>query len=249
MNFPKVSIITVVYNSKKSLATTLESIKKIQYPNKEIIIVDGNSSDGTKEIIEKNYLDISKWISEPDSGIYDAMNKGIGLSTGEFIWFINAGDKIHDSYILDHIFKGKEHYSDFYYGDTLILSSDGEILGLRGKKPSKRLKFNSFKRGMTVCHQSMIVRRSIVPKYNLIYRYSSDFDWVIRILKKDIIIENCNTIFSTYLQGGTTSQNRLKSLIERYHIMVNHYGVTSTIWHHFLFIFKMFLPKYRKYIE
>ena len=91
MVYPKISIITVVYNAKSALQKTLDSIKQVRYPNKEVIIIDGGSTDGTKSVIEKNYLDISMWISEKDNGIYDAMNKAINMATGEFIWFMKIG--------------------------------------------------------------------------------------------------------------------------------------------------------------
>ena len=247
MVYPKVSIITVVYNAKSALQKTLDSIKQVRYPNKEVIIIDGGSTDGTKSVIEKNYLDISMWISEKDNGIYDAMNKAINIATGEFIWFMNAGDTIYDPYILESLFKGKEQFADFYYGDTLVVSATGKILGLRRKKPSKSLKWTSFKRGMTVCHQSMIIKRSIVPLYDLSYRYSSDFDWVIKILKKGAVVKNTNKIISVFETGGATTQNQSKSLEERYNIMVKYYGYADTIYHHFLFGFNVFKPGYRPF--
>ena len=247
MVYPKISIITVVYNAKSALQKTLDSVKRIQYPDKEIIIVDGGSTDGTKSVIEANYLDITMWVSEKDRGIYDAMNKALSMATGEFVWFLNAGDTVYDPYILESLFKGNERYADFYYGDTLVVSPTGKILGLRRKKPSRLLRWTSFKRGMTVCHQSMIVKRSVVPYYDLSYRYSSDFDWVIKILKKGVVIKNTNKIISVFETGGATTQNRSKSLEERYNIMVKYYGYADTIYNHFMFGFNVFKPSYRSF--
>ncbi len=244
---PKVTVITVLYNSKDALQRTINSVRELKYPNIEYIIVDGYSTDGTREVIESNYLDITRWISEKDSGIYDAMNKGIDLATGEYIWFVNAGDIIYDPYILDTILKGSEQYYDIYYGDTLIASETGEILGLRAKRPPRRLTWKSFKRGMTVCHQSLIVRRAIVPKYNLSYRFSSDVDWVINILKTDVDCCNTKAIISVFEEGGATKQNKCKSLGERWSVMRKHYGFLPTLVSHITFTLNIFKPKYRKF--
>lgn len=247
MDFPKVSIITVVFNSAKLLQRTINSVRQLTYPNVEYVIVDGNSTDSTKEIIERNYLHITRWISEPDKGIYDAMNKALGLSTGDFVWFINAGDTIYDPYILDNIFKGKEKFADIYYGETIITNEEGEELGLRVKKLPKKLTWLSFRHGMTVCHQSIIVRRKLAPKYNTEYRFSADFDWVIRILKQDgVTTYNTRRILSIFQEGGATTKNHKKSLKERWHIMVKYYGFLSTLYHHILFLTNIFKPKYRK---
>lgn len=249
MDFPKISIITVVYNSADLLQRTIDSVSALKYTNIEYIIVDGNSTDGTKSLIEKNYLSISSWISEPDGGIYDAMNKAIEMATGDYLWFINAGDTIYDPYILQNIFGGREQYSDFYYGDTIIMSETGKILGLRRKKPSRKLRWTSFKRGMTVCHQSIVVRRSVVPKYDLQYRYSSDFDWVIKILKSGVSVQNTHCIMSIFAEGGATTKNHTKSLKERWNIMCKYYGLAMTTISHAMFCLNILLPKYRKFAK
>ncbi len=245
--FAKVSIITVVYNAKSALERTIKSVTKVKYPNLEYIIVDGGSTDGTRSVIESNYLIVDRWISEPDKGIYDAMNKGLSLATGEYVWFMNAGDLIYDPLILETIFKGSEYFSDLYYGDTLISSPEGEILGLRGKKPPKSLKVNSFRNGMSVCHQSIIVRKSLTSEYNLEYRFSSDIDWVINILKRGASTCNLGVIVSQFEVGGATTKNHLKSLSERWKIMRLHYGLTATLVSHIRFCFNILKSKYRKY--
>ena len=104
-NQPKVSIITVCFNAKEMLITTLEDIRKQKYDNLEYIVVDGKSSDGTLDLLN-NYQDIiSKIVSEPDKGIYDAMNKGINIATGEWVIFMNAGDTFANENILTRVFK------------------------------------------------------------------------------------------------------------------------------------------------
>ncbi len=134
-----------------------------------------------------------------------------------------------------------------YYGETLISSSEGDILGLRGKRIPKLLRWKSFRKGMTVCHQSIIVRRSLVPKYDLKYRFSSDVDWVIRILRSGVEVCNTNSVISIFEEGGATTKNHWASLKERWSVMRYHYGLVSCVLSHIAFLFNIFKPKYRKY--
>lgn len=243
---PKISIITVVYNAKEPLRETLENLKALKYDNKEIIVIDGDSSDGTKSVIEHYSLDISVWVSEPDKGLYDAMNKGLRLSTGEYVWFINAGDKVYSVDTLNNIFDGKEFHSDIYFGETLITTKDGVTLGLRKKKLPKKLRWQSFRHGMVVCHQSIIIKRRIAPLYNLKYRYAADIEWVLESLKKARSIYNTHQILSIFTEGGISTTSRHASLKERFTIMRHHFGLTQTLLSHVSFIFDILKPKYRK---
>lgn len=101
----KISVITVNYNNKKGLEATINSVISQKYLDFEFIIVDGNSNDGSKDIIYKKRNYITKWISEPDSGIYNAMNKGVKMSTGDYLIFMNSGDEFYDTQVLDKIAK------------------------------------------------------------------------------------------------------------------------------------------------
>lgn len=246
MTRPKVSIITVVYNAKDALEATLENLNALKYAEKEIIVIDGNSSDGTKDVIAKFALDITTFVSEPDSGIYDAMNKGLMLATGDYVWFMNAGDFVYSPDVLANIFHGQEIYADVYYGETMILDENGVQLGLRKKRVPKKLKWQSFKRGMVVCHQSIIVKRNIAPKYNLSYKYAADIEWVLQILKCAKSTYNTKQIISKFSEGGTSTTHRRASLNERYKIMNNHFGKIQTIFSHISFVFDVLKPKYRK---
>ncbi|MEG1634738.1 MAG: glycosyltransferase family 2 protein [Rikenellaceae bacterium] len=243
---PKVSIITVVYNAKEALEKTINNIRQIDYENLEYIIVDGGSTDGTKEVIEANSLWVTSWISQPDKGLYDAMNKGMRLATGAYVWFINAGDFVYSPDILKNIFAGYENYADIYYGDTVILSENGGTKGLRGKKLPKKLTLRSFKMGMVVCHQSFIVKKSIAPIYNLRYKYAADVDWVMECTRRAKTILNTRFILSKFIEGGVSSKQRNKSLKERYRIMITYFGKSRTIYYHMLIALNYFKPKYRK---
>lgn len=243
---PSVSIITVVYNAADDLRLTLENLLKIHYDNLELIVIDGGSTDGTRGVIEEHSVEISHWLSEPDEGIYDAMNKGLKMASGDYVWFINAGDTVCDEYVLENIFKGREQYADVYYGETLILSKEGEIKGLRRKKLPRRLTWHSLKAGMVVCHQSFIAMRDIVPMYDTKYRYAADIDWVIETLRRSKKIEYTHTILSVFREGGVSTSHRKESLIERFRIMRHYYGLFRTLISHVVFVAELFGPKYRK---
>ena len=185
---PKFSIITVTYNAEKVLEDTIQSVIFQTYRNVEYIIVDGASKDHTLEIVNKYHNRINKVISEPDKGLYDAMNKGIQLATGDYLCFLNAGDKFHDSETLQkvvHTLKDQE-LPDVIYGETAIVDEEGHFLHMRRLSTPAHLNWKSFKQGMLVCHQAFFVNRelAIIHLYDLQYLFSSDFDWCIRIMKK-----------------------------------------------------------------
>lgn len=231
MDNPKISVVTVVYNSKALIENTVKSIINQSYNHIEYIVVDGGSTDGTIDILNSYKKNISTLISEPDHGIYDAMNKGIRLATGDFVVFINSGDKFSSPDILENIFSNPEAASaDVVYGDTDITDSEGNIIHSRRHRPPESLNWKSFKRGMLVCHQSFIARRNLVESYNLNYRYAADFDWCIRILKKSKSVYNSRQVISLFLEGGQTRKTIVPGLKERFKIMRHHYGLVSAIY-------------------
>lgn len=247
MNNPKISIIIVVYNSKIALKNTLNNVIELKYANKELIVIDGNSTDGTKDVIINYSMHITNWISESDNGIYDAMNKGLSIAKGQYVWFINAGDYIYSKYTLENIFKLDDIDCDMYYGDTLIIDKNGKTLGLRRKKLPKTLTWHSFKNGMVVCHQSVIIKKELVTKYDTKYKYSADYKWVLDALKRSKTIKNTNEIVSIFSTGGASSIHLRQSLQERYCIMQEYFGFISTLFSHFKFLFEFFKRKYRPY--
>ena len=241
---PKFSIITVTYNAEKVLEDTIQSVIFQTYRNVEYIIVDGASKDHTLEIVNKYHNRINKVISEPDKGLYDAMNKGIQLATGDYLCFLNAGDKFHDSETLQkvvHTLKGQE-LPDVIYGETAIVDEEGHFLHMRRLSTPAHLNWKSFKQGMLVCHQAFFVNRELAINhlYDLQYRFSADFDWCIRIMKKAKCLHNTRLTLIDYLNGGMTTQNHKASLKERFRIMAKHYGLISTILHHGWFVIRLF---------
>ncbi|MEG2319000.1 MAG: glycosyltransferase family 2 protein [Mucinivorans sp.] len=244
---PKVSIITVVRNAAQALNSTLEALVAMDYPNKEIILIDGLSTDLTPEVIKRYAQHISYWVSEKDSGLYDAMNKGIQAATGDYLWFINAGDKPYSPHTLSLIFAAGEPLHDIYFGGALIVDAQGAPLGLRRKALPRELSWRSLQWGMVVCHQSFLVSRAIAPRYDLHYRYASDIDWVIRCLKASTSTHNTHLILSQFAQGGLSSAHRAESWRERYAIMRHHYGPARTTLLHLWFVLRAALERGRDY--
>lgn len=238
---PKFSIITVTYNAAKVLEDTIQSIVTQTYKNTEYIIVDGGSTDGTLDIIQKYKEHIHTVVSEPDKGLYDAMNKGIKLATGDYICFLNAGDGLHEDDTLQqmvHSITGTE-LPDVLYGETEIVDSEGHFLHMRRLSAPEKLTWKSFKKGMLVCHQAFFARRDRVEPYDLQYRFSADFDWCIRIMKKAKVLHNTHLTIIDYLNEGMTTQNQKASLKERFRIMAKHYGMASTIMYHAWFVLRL----------
>lgn len=243
MPSPKFSIITVTFNAEKTIKRTLKSVTAQSYTNIEHIIVDGASQDNTLNIIKEYQQDTTKIIHEPDKGIYDAMNKGIKQATGDYLCFLNAGDSLHNSHTLRDITDSinERGFPDIIYGDTDIINDEGIFLYKRRLSPPEQLNWKSFKKGMLVCHQSFYVRRELALNYDLQYKFSSDFDWCIRIMKKADIFYNTHMVLTDYLNEGMTTKNHNKSLKERFHIMSKYYGIPETVIRHIGFIFRNLL--------
>lgn len=233
-SFPKVSIITICYNAAETIEKTLKSVVAQDYPNIEYLIIDGKSKDNTLEIVSKYKDQIALILSEPDKGIYDAMNKGMEKATGDYIWYMHADDQIYASDTLSIIMKNHQ-YEDFIYGKALLIDEQGNERSLETRKPhpkDKDLSWKTMKQGMAISHQSMLVKRSIAPKYDLQYRYVADFDWLIRVLKASQTVRDTGTYWCRFAEGGISTQHRNASLKERFAILQKHFGLVSTLWQH-----------------
>ncbi|MFK7810790.1 MAG: glycosyltransferase family 2 protein [Saprospiraceae bacterium] len=254
MNQPVISIITVVYNSASLLGLTMHSVFKQDYPNIEYIIVDGASSDGTVTLIQEQEEKISKWISEPDKGLYDAMNKGIDLATGDFIWFMNAGDTIPAASTVSKMIAQCDANTDVIYGEVMLVNEAREPQGTRSECTTQQLPQNlnwkSLRYGMVVCHQGFLPKRSLVPKYQM-DNLSADIYWVIECLKKSKKATNTNMIVANYLMGGLSKNRHQQSLKDRYAILQKQYGYFPNLAAHSWIILRAVWAKYiqkKKYV-
>jgi glycosyltransferase involved in cell wall biosynthesis len=243
---PKFSVITITYNAEQTLEDTIQSVITQNYHHIEYIIVDGASKDGTMKIVERYRDKISVVVSEPDRGLYDAMNKGMHLATGDYLCFLNAGDCFHeDDTLLNvvHSLNGKCELPDIIYGNTALVDSEGHFLRMRRLAPPERLNWRSFRHGMLVCHQAFFMKRAKAMDYDLRYRFSADFDWCIRCMKRSETMHNTHLTLIDYLSEGMTTQNHKASLKERFRIMAHHYGWFTTIAMHAWFVVRGVIKK------
>ena len=240
----KFSIITVTYNAEATIERTMESVAQQTYRDFEHLIVDGASKDKTVEIAR--HYPHATVVSEPDKGLYDAMNKGLKMATGDFLCFLNAGDTLHSKETLEHIAAAGGEFA-VLYGDTHIVDAQGNFLRDRRLTPPEHLTWRSFKDGMLVCHQAFYVNRTIAQSYDLSYRFSADFDWCIRCMKEGEQRGMHNLYIkeplADYLSEGMTTANHKASLQERFNIMAKHYGLLPTIIQHIWFIFRALVKK------
>ncbi|MCX6219214.1 glycosyltransferase family 2 protein [Spirosoma sp.] len=233
---PTISIITITYNAERFLERTIQSIVAQQATDFEYIVVDGASKDGTLDIIKRYERHVTSWISEPDRGLYDAMNKGRQRATGEYVWFMNAGDELYDRDTLQKLLAQiKSTDADVYYSDALFVREDGSPVGLRSQITPHTLPHTltwcDMALGMKVCHQAFVARRAIAPAYP-INNLSADLDWEIRCLKAASKVQFSPFTLCRYLVGGLSVQQHRQSLIDRFKVLVMHFGLVQTIINH-----------------
>lgn len=197
---PKISVIIVVYNAANTVETAINSILEQTYKNTEVIVIDGGSVDGTLEILKKYKAANLRWISEPDKGIYDAMNKGIRFSSGEWLYFLGADDKLYGNKILEDIFKESDlHDAEFLYGNvkrgTHSKLYDGEF------DYEKLLKKN-------ISHQAVFYKTDIFLRsgsYNLRYRTHADWDVNLRCFENQTVkTKYIDKIIACFATGGAS---------------------------------------------
>lgn len=235
---PRISIITICYNAASTITRTLRSVSAQTYPNIQYLIIDGASKDNTLELV-RELAPEAEIYSERDKGIYDAMNKGLDRATGDYVWYVNAGDALASPTTVEDLVRATctgDSLPDVLYGDTRLIDAEDHDLGLRRLRPPHRLDWRSFRSGMLVCHQAFVAKRSISPHYDLRYRFSADVDWCIRVLQEAKTTAFYPEPIALYLNEGTTTANHRASLIERFHVMRHHYGLVTTVLQHLRFL-------------
>jgi glycosyltransferase involved in cell wall biosynthesis len=235
---PVLSVITIVYNNARDIERTLLSVLNQTYDGIEYIVVDGASNDGTLEIIKRYESRIAKLISEKDKGIYDAMNKGLALATGDYVIFMNSGDEFYAPDTVAKVFAAAPD-ADIYYGETEMVNDERESLGQRRHKAPAKFNWRSFKYGMSVSHQAIYIKRSLVEPYDPKYQLSADIDWIIRAAKKAKKIIKVDGYVAKYLVGGMSKAKHKQSLLERFDIMKRHYGLIPTVLNHAVIAFNL----------
>lgn len=209
MKNKKISIIVVSLNTRIDFIKTIKSIKKQNYNSYEIIVIDGNSTDGTKEEISKRKEIISKYIIEKDKGIYHAMNKGIKLSNGEWIIFMNSGDIFYNKNVLKKLMSQDIDSFDIVFGDTVISTKELNYLVY-----SRNFDSNTYL--MPFCHQSVFVNSVLLKNRNfsLKYKFSSDFNFFYNCYLYKKKFKKLDLIISKVKSAGLSDKNRQKVFSE-----------------------------------
>ena len=233
-----ISIITINYNHLKGLQQTFESIIN-QSDRSEIewIIIDGNSTDGSAEWLKDRESEFQQLVIERDKGIYDAMNKGLKLATGDYVWFLNSGDSLHSKNVLKDVCNTiRETQAEVIFGDTMFVDSEGKEIGLISKlKPQtlpEKLTNNSFRFGMNLCHQSFIAKKALCPWYDVHFRQAADVNWIIEILNRNPSNVRTPFVIANFEVGGSSYQHTQKAWKERFAVLQKHYGFIPNILAH-----------------
>lgn len=211
---PAVSVITVCYNAAGTIASTLDSVRAQTWRPLESVVVDGGSKDGTQDIVSR-YADVTgAVVSEPDRGIYDAMNKGIGLARGEIIHFLNADDSFVDEGVVEAaacIFMSEPDV-DLVYGDAIYRSADGAMLRRFARVTARNLLYGD------LCHQAVFARRRVFERcgpFNLDYRINADYDWLLRVFRGGAQVRYMPRPVVNYDAGGQSAANLSFTCAER----------------------------------
>ena len=245
----RITYVTITYNAAAVLQPTLDSVLQQDYPHIVHLIIDGASTDDTLKQVD-DYIARSnaaenghsvQVTSEPDKGIYDAMNKGLRSADGDYVCFLNAGDFLPSPDTASKIAQQVAAAGGLpavLYGDTDIVDGEGRFLHHRRLAPPENLTWRSFRQGMLVCHQAFYARTdfAIATPYNEQYRYSADVDWCIRVMKaaekENVPLLNLKMVVANYRQEGQTTLHHRESLLERYRVMEHHYGRLQTLLLH-----------------
>ncbi len=243
-----ISVITVCFNAEKTIRSTMESVLNQTYPSLEYLIIDGGSSDHTKLIVEEMKPRFEKkgvrfvFISEPDNGIYHAMNKGLALSHGTWVNFMNSGDSFFDDKVIEDIFKASiDSEEKVIYGNTVLHLDFGDVVMF-----PKQIEYMQKK--MAFCHQSVFVYGDLMRewKFNQEYRLAADYDFFYRYYQKGYKFRYIDRIVSRFeSEEGASSRNRLLVNREYAHI----HGVDETLKWKLWFFTKTIRIKIKDFIQ
>jgi len=240
----KFTIITVCLNSEKEIEETIKSVVEQDYKDYEYLIVDGKSSDKTLNIVDKYKDRISKVVSEKDQGIYDAMNKGVRMSSGDFIIFMNAGDTFVDTSVLQDVYSfiskislAKQDSAGVVYGNALV-DFQGEVVKNKYPRVSKKFFYDSM-----ICHQAIFFSRESFFQDNLFdkkYKLCADYDWLLRsIYFKGINSKYFDRDICIFKHGGASSSENIFK--ERREIIKNYYSIFEILFYKTILFMKRFV--------
>ena len=243
---PLISIITVVYNGEKYLEETIQSVINQTYDNVEYIIIDGGSTDGTLDIIKKYEDRIDYWVSERDKGIYDAMNKGIKVSSGYIIGIVNADDYLYEDTLLKIVDKFVSSKCDYTYGSLDYIDEKGNQLYTISSIGTESFKHKFFNH-MPYLHPTMFIKKSVYEKiglYDTKYKIVADYDFVLRLLENNFKCLKLDFITGCFRVGGVSGDFRV--LDESHKLLLNHKKNKLSVYLNiFMLKIKYFIRNYR----
>ncbi|WP_281224931.1 glycosyltransferase family 2 protein [Flavobacterium aquiphilum] len=229
----KVSIITICYNRKATIADSINSVLSQDYSDIEYIVIDGNSTDGTKDVIESYADSISKYLSEPDNGMYDALNKGLALATGDIIGLMHSDDEFYDSKVVSQIVKtfSDNPMTEGIYGNGIYVSNDSKERLIRNRIGGN-YKFENLKKGWLPLHPTVYLKRETINKYgvyNLDFKIASDTEFLLRYLFKYKIKMTYNNSYMVKMRMGglSTSYKRAYEILLEDCRIYRHHGLDS----------------------
>lgn len=231
---PLITVITVVKNNAEELKKTINSVLEQTYNNIEFIIIDGVSSDSTLDVIKGYDQRIDFWISEPDNGIFDAMNKGIGLASGDWINFMNAGDYLYQKDTVETVFKKDYGDADFIYGHTYFLGGDF-------KGVVKAWDFNILWQTMIFTHQSLFTKKDVLKnrRFNTGFKICADYDIIFNSYMQGLKFFNSDTVIAAF-DPGFSDVSRARMAIEKWKIVKKHRNDFQFHWFYLKLITKRF---------
>ena len=244
----KISIITVCFNSSKTIETTILSVKNQTYQNIEYIIIDGGSSDNTLDIIKKHEPSFEgkmRWISEPDNGLYDAMNKGLNISTGEVIGLINSDDILFNLQALEKVMKvfKKNPKFDSVYADLYYVSQDNIEKIIRKWKTGKQ---KLFSKGWHPAHPTLYIKKQVYDNYgyfNLDFKLASDFEIMLRYFDKYKISTFYIPEYFVKMRLGGETNKSLKNIYNQNIECIKAFYINNIRVNKFLYLFYRIIPK------
>ncbi|PRP66999.1 glycosyltransferase family 2 protein [Nonlabens agnitus] len=216
----KISVITINYNNLDGLRKTIQSVFSQDFTDFEFIVIDGNSTDGSRDYLIEHQSHIDYWVSEPDEGIYHAMNKGIHVSKGDYLFFLNSGDWFYSAEVLTTISLNSKCGKDLYYGDVVLKFTDRKMLHTY----PQFLRLSHFVKG-TICHQAVIIKKELFDRlgyYNTDYKIIADWDFLVRALFiNGATYLKLDVIFTNYDMSGVSAdpENRITSKNEKHKIL------------------------------
>jgi glycosyltransferase involved in cell wall biosynthesis len=251
-NKPTITVVTVVFNGRDFIEKTIQSVIKQTYQNIEYIIIDGGSTDGTLDVIKKYGNKIDYWVSAPDKGIYDAMNKGIARAKGDWIYFINAGDSLFSVKTLENLkLDSLSSSTDVLYGNINFIDPQ---TGLGSFHNMQEIIDINFLIKSNICHQALIYKTKLFVNfkgYDAMYKICADYDKLLQLFLADKLIKKVNLTICNYLEEGRSRKSYITSNIERLAIIKSRFGFVPKYYvaYHYALISRAFIYSLRRVIR